>query len=149
MPRAYPFAVLAAVLLVVPWAAARLAGRPEPPAERIEDRFEEARQRAAVNELLTRDLVAGRRPLAGTAELMWELNRDAPGYKSELTRWRTAPTPVARTARLLMHRVERMPALSEAERAVAVDRLGAEYEAAFGPPPPDPGRLARGGRGGR
>jgi hypothetical protein len=117
------------------WNAARLeaVGRDQQALSgRLDDELDSAAHRFRVNAELTRDVAAGHRTLAAAAALMWEANRDVTGFATALDVQFGCPTPVAGCARLLLRRVEQDG--DAASRARTLDRLRAEYAAAFGVP---------------
>lgn len=105
-------------------------------ARALADGFVDVRTRSQLNEQLTREVASGGRPLAEAAQVFWDLNRDAPGFAAWLERAFTGPTPVARTAQLLVHRVGEQAGVSADERARSLARLREEYAATFGRPAP-------------
>jgi len=98
----------------------------------------DAADRIAYNHRLAHEVAVGHRSLQDAAAALWAKNRETPGFAAGLSRF-NGSTPTARAAQLILHLVEEEPARSAGERAAVMERLCAEYVAAFGPLAPADG----------
>lgn len=102
----------------------------------LEGELVEALDRVEGNCAITRDVAFGRITLAAGAEQFYAANHDLPGFLFALDSDFQGPTPIAKTAQLLMVRVQQDEGLSAADRMRAMSRMKAEYLVTFGVPVP-------------
>jgi hypothetical protein len=90
------------------------------------------------NDILLRDVFDGRRPLTEAADVLWETNQDMPGFVTVIHMNFRGPNTQARVAHNILDRLALDRDLPAGRKAAEMNRLRAEYVAAYGaPPPPD------------
>jgi hypothetical protein len=104
---------------------------------KLEARHELMLRQFEQNDLLVRDVFAGRRPLAEAAEVLWEANQEMPGFVAVLQVRYRGPSTTAKAAHNILERIAMGLDFPADRKAREFARLRAEYTAAFGIPAPE------------